>query len=278
MQGFLFEEATNKVFSIVGTEVLSTQYSTRELINHWSLSRWKYQYHSPDIAVHHKILHHQYPFPFDYERVASGVGCLGDAPLRYGDVEGDGQTELVVILNGLLVIFSPQYERIVFAEYIDESDWMSKAEMTQFFSGQTVTVAQYTSRFLAENDTHWPGVRAYAKLFLGDFDRDDNPDVMVWRKSYRSNAVDNPVSGFTKLSDVYQHFERDLTAQSSSEAGVTGEYLPQDTSETILQQWLATAEMSWATGYPSMSECVGQTNQLIPEMHDVLLNDPQVLP
>ena len=49
----------------------------------------------------------------------------------------------------------------------------------------------------------------------------------------------------------------------------------------LLQQnvngWLAAKQLSWQQGFPSRSECPGQEGQLIPELHDPLLNDPDVL-
>jgi hypothetical protein len=41
--------------------------------------------------------------------------------------------------------------------------------------------------------------------------------------------------------------------------------------------WLTAKQLTWKKGYPSKSECAGQEGQFIPEMHDVLLNDPDVL-
>jgi hypothetical protein len=254
-----------------------TNYVLSQLLGNWPLTRWPHQYFSPDVEAHYKELHHPYPLPFDYEGVGPGVGCMGDSPLRFGDLEEDGPKEIVIMLNGLFMVFSPQYERIVFAEPLDESDWMTKEEMTQFFSQKPVTSVQYTSRVLAENDVIDAGVRAYAKLYVGNFDGDSHQDIVVWRKSYRSNAGSNPVLGFTKLGDVYQHFERDLAAQSASPAGLTGEYLPMETTESTIKQWLSGATQTWSSGYPSTSECTGQEGQLIPEMHDPLLNDPDVL-
>ncbi|MCP3675168.1 MAG: hypothetical protein GY829_11955, partial [Gammaproteobacteria bacterium] len=239
--------------------------------------RWQYQYHSPDIAAYYQELHHPYPLLFDYERVGSGVGCMGDSPMRYGDLEEDGSKEIVIILNGLFMVFSPQYERIVFAEYLDESDWMTTEDMNQFFTHKPVTSVQYASRFLAENDVIDAGIRAYAKLYVGDFDSDGHQDIIAWRKAYRSNTGSNQVAGFTKVREVYQHYERNLVEQTASPAGLTGGYLPQETEESVIKQWLANGSLTWSKGYPSQSECAGQESQLIPEMHDAQLNDPDVL-
>lgn len=83
---------------------------------------------------------------------------------------------------------------------------------------------------------------------------------------YRSNLIKEPVAGFTKLSDVYVHYK--LT---------DGEYKKQTTEQRVIKGWLDAKNLTWQKGYPSKSECPGKEGQLIPEMHDPLLNDPDVL-
>lgn len=270
---------SNELYSLTSSKTLYlSDFEKKKYAKHWPLTRWPYQYYSPDIAALYKELHHPYPLPFDYETTGPGPGCLGNSPLRYGDFDGDGSpNELVVFLDGLLIVFSTQYNRIVFSEPLDESDWMTKDEMNQFFDGKPIERFQYVSQVMADNDTIDAGIRAYAKLYFGDFDKDGNRDILAWRKSYRSKAGDDQATGFTKLRDVYQHFERDLKAQGSLQAGVTGEYLPQETEQDTIKQWLAENTLTWQKGYPAKSECQGSEGQIIPEMHDPLLNDPDVL-
>jgi hypothetical protein len=280
LPGYLIENDVNKYYSLSTTGTAIGNYDLTNENNElkgWPLIRWQYQYFSPEVKAYYDELHSRYPLPFDYEGVGPGVGCIGDSPLRYGDLEADDNKEIIVILNGLFMVFSPKYSRVVFAEPLDESDWMTLEEMTQFFDGNPPGAAQYTSRFLAENGVIDAGIRAYAKLFLDDFDSDGHPDILVWRKSYRANATGDSLAGFTKLRDGYQHYERDLVAQAASDAGITGEYLPQETEEATVKQWLVSANLTWQKGYPSQSECPGEVGQLIPEMHDTLLNDPDVL-
>jgi len=127
------------------------------------------------------------------------------------------------------------------------------------------------------SDAATTGMRSYSKLYVNDFENDGHEDILVWRKVYVSNNKANLQKGFSLIRDEYVHYERDLTAQGSSEAGVTGEYLPQETDSATIQGWLATKNQTWQSGFPSKSECAGQDGQLIPEMHDPLLNDPDVL-
>jgi hypothetical protein len=130
----------------------------------------------------------------------------------------------------------------------------------------------------AENDTvGLYGIRGYAKIYFGDFDNDSNPDVLVWRKAYKSRSKKDEVVGFEALRQEWSHFERDLKVQEESEQGITGEYLPQQTDEATIRKWLSENELTWKKGYPSASECEGEDGQLILEMHDPLLNDPEVL-
>ena len=277
---FLHVPNTTDLYSLSrNLNVYHTNFDTKQLVGHWPLSRWTHQYASPDIASHWKEVNLDYPKSMHYERVMPGPGCLGNIPLRYGDIDNDSQSELVIYLGGLLTVFSPQYQRTVFAEYIEESDWLNEEEMLNEFGPAGLSNAQYgSSLWLESNYAQGPGLRTYAKLYIGDYDNDTQPDILVWRKGYRSNAKTDPIKGFTLIRNEYQHFERDLTAQAQLPAGVTGEYLPQTTDAATIQTWLSEKNQTWLTGYPSQSECAGQAGQLIPEMHDPLLNDPDVLP
>ena len=72
---------------------------------------------------------------------------------------------------------------------------------------------------------------------------------------------------FEKLSDSHLHYKK-----------VNNEYqLQTDTAPETIQGWLTDKNLTWQKGFPSKSECAGQEGQLIPEMHDPLLNDPDVL-
>jgi hypothetical protein len=44
-----------------------------------------------------------------------------------------------------------------------------------------------------------------------------------------------------------------------------------------VERLLTLYNLTWSKGYPSKSECAVEEEQLIPETHDTLLNDPEVL-
>ena len=113
-------------------------------------------------------------------------------------------------------------------------------------------------------------------LIVGDFDADDNPDIIKWEKVYVSNKKTESIA-WNKVRNSLTHYERDLMTQQRLGAGVTGEYLPQITPDSVIENWLSANELTWQKGFPSTSECEGEEGQLISEMHDPLLNDPDVL-
>jgi len=206
------------------------------------------------------------------------LGCLGDVPLKYGDVEGDGKNELVIFIEDSLIIFSPQHNKTIFMSMIDVKDWYDHQQTIEHFSFFRKVGAplepkdpQFQSRlatFVRGGDrSNKPGYRGYAKLFFGDFDGDEKADIIVWRKLYESRLVGDPISGFRKLSDTFAHYTL-----------IGGEYALQKTESSLLREWLTDSQLRWSDGFPSKSECESNKGQLIPEMHDRLLNDPDVLP
>ncbi len=253
----------------------------------WPIVRWNNSYQSQTL----KSLREEFDFKPEYSlpnplvESERSLGCLANNPLRLGDVDGDHSEDLVLIFQEDLVVFSPTFERIVFAARYHEDDWLTLEETDDRLQNawglsEDDVKPQYQSDMaayaLANEQRMAPGHRGLSKLFFGDFDNDNNLDVIQWSKLFRSN-LENEAAGFHMLEDVVSFFERDLTAQAESEAGVTGEYLPQDTPEEDIKNWLAENNLTWSKGYPSKSECLGEEGQLIPEMHDPLLNDPDVL-
>jgi hypothetical protein len=284
LPGYLYEYSPDKYYSLsktgnaIGVFDLT---NINDILSGWPLTRWEHLW----IPKEKKQAYYDAGM-IDYvigkpNIVSSnpGVGCLNNAPLRYGKL-AEQEEILFLFLNDQMQIFSPMYQKVVFAEYYDNSDWETEVsgnkrrQTLQFDSDD-----QYISMLVVgARDSAYPGVRSYAKLYVGDYDQDGNEDIVVWRKVFLSNKKSNSQKGFTFLRNEYAHFERDLVTQNNSEVGETGEYLPQDdTSEATVQGWLTTKNQTWQSGFPSKSECAGQEGQLIPEMHDPLLNDPDVL-
>lgn len=241
-------------------------------VDGWSLSRSPDDYVPTEIIARYEDYH--LPLPTEYSLSGRGkLGCYADHPLRFGDLNGDGSNEVVLFLKNDLVLFSPEKEKTIFSESLSVLDWLTLAESAEEPENKSLpgpAPYQYLSGTLMDVREYQPGYRGYSKLYFGDFDSDNNPDILVWRKFYESHKTgDTP--GFKKLHDTFAQYELNLGLNSS------GEFELQDTDSSTIQQWLSGASYTWQKGYPSKSECKGQEDQLIPEMHDPLLNDPDVL-
>jgi hypothetical protein len=205
-------------------------------------------------------------------------GCLDVNPLRYGDIDGDGQKELVVTKNGDFIVSSTSKKAVIFA-----ANWFMNDDIViNNDPGTVLPIITPEERAAQPKDTpqygaysnllkymegkSYPAWRSFAKLYFGDFDADKAPDIVMWRKLYESNLMGNPQKGFSKKAELWVHYKL-----------VNGEYKKQPTDSATVKTWLTTKNLTWQKGYPSKSECKGQENQLIPEMHDPLLNDADVL-
>ena len=251
--------------------------NTKSVFGPWRLDRWDRQYFFSEVIERYKSLGVEYPIDIHNEVFAPGIGCLARKPLRYGDIWGNGEHDLLIVLNDLIFIFSLGHKKVVFSEYLGASDWLTEEEMRHVYSDERGDLKhQYASRLMAGNNSYANALRAYSKIYFGDFDQDDNPDIVVWRKLYKSNETGASVRGFSKERDVYQHFERSSTAQKEPNLKVAGEFLPQETGRHTIIEWLKNGELTWRKGYPTQSECSGREGQLIQDSHDPLLNDPDV--
>ena len=272
---------TNNWFRLYDNmHIYGVDVSEGRLLGNWPLIRWPYL-HRPELIMY--ALHQVQPKISWRERIEytphmSFAGCLNKVPLRYGDIGNDKDNELVLFLNGELVIFSPKYQRTVFSNFYQADDWFRDQDWKKepLVSEVDGRFYQYQSEHMIYNGISTPAYRYYSKLFTGDIDDDGNPDIVLWEKTYASNEKGG-TKGFHLVSSNLKHFERDLMAQKVTEAGVTGEYLPQITTSIVLENWLTSANLTWSKGFPSVSECAGEEGKLIPEMHDPLLNDPDVL-
>jgi len=208
--------------------------------------------------------------------MSDGLGCLNETPLRYGDVDGDSKNELVLFLNDNLLIFDTELGKTVFLSlYNLLGDHTSLEDTIEQHTKSDPTFPQHVSSIATNSGAAFqndatviePAYKVYAKHYVHDFDNNQSSDLVVWRKFYQSRLQGDSVKGYEKVSDTYLHYSK-----------VDGEYqLQTDTAPETIQGWLTTKNLTWQTGFPSKSECAGQEGQLIPEMHDPLLNDPDVL-
>jgi hypothetical protein len=207
----------------------------------------------------------------------NSLGCFGNHPLRYGDLDGDTTDEIVLFLGEDIVMFSPEQEAITFSQNLNVADWMSKEETSLWIIdfGKAGPLddqhPQYQSSIVAFTSANYqsvqPAYRGYGKLYFGDFNSDGKRDIIVWRKIYESLLRGDSKEGFALKEDTYLHYEKPTS----------GIYELIGTPVDSVSNWLASRGLTWQKGYPSKSECEGQEGQLIPEMHDPLLNDPDVL-
>ncbi len=273
LPGFLYEESENKYFSLsktanaIGIFDLSNE---QDVLSGWPLTRWPHAHLPTEIsAMLDNATIQGWKQKVEYTSHIKMAGCLNQSPLRFGDVDADAKNELVLFLNGELIIFSPEQGRTVFATFYDADDWYRQGSLGDENEASDVDGKKYQhhSEMLALNGYEHSAYRSYTKVYIQDFDGDGNSDLVSWRKTFQSNPVGD-VDGFRLLSNRYDLYKKDAS----------GEYIPQeDTSETTIQSWLTAKNQTWQSGFPSISECAGQEGQLIPEMHDPLLNDPDVL-
>lgn len=277
VDAFLKIQNSTDLYSFSSSRKLyHTNFDSRVLLGHWPLTRWSHQYVFPEDQKRHDDYYREYPYMEYFRGFNHPLGCLENTPLRYGDIDSDTQNEIVLFLGNDIIVFSPESKKIIFAETLHLNDWMTLEQTAQHIRYKEPAVpvtVQYLSSVLADTANFEAGYRGYSKLYLGDFNNNGTPDIIVWRKLYTSRLVSDPIKGFSKLNDTFQHYEK------LSETNATGEYLPQTTDEATIKNWLTSnsKQLTWQKGYPNLSECAGQEGQLIPEMHDPLLNDPEVL-
>ena len=199
-------------------------------------------------------------------------GCLSQYPMLAADVNHDGEDELLILNESAdsldLNVFSQEKRKIVFASnvYVDMAfvpDEEMKEERGLADNSQDPQYLYLVDGYVnAYND----GYRSFGKLFFGDINADGKQDIILWRKYFESLTIGDAQKGFAKKDELFVHYSL-----------VDGEYKKQPTAAETIKGWLAAKQLSWQQGFPSRSECPGQEGQLIPELHDPLLNDPDVL-
>jgi len=240
-------------------------------IEGWSLFRWDQELKDEKVKAMYTLASEpDFAISYNYkpsENISNNdpvLGCLAHNPLRYGDLEQNGRNELALFLGFEsqvldIVLFSPKKEKIIFSVRSIFTD------STDFDYGKRFPY-QYASNFNISKG-YYPGTKTYAKIFIGEFDgHKDNPDIIVWRKHYTSLSNDSIEKGFKLDSENYQFY----TLKND-------EYYLEIATEIQIQTWLKDNNLTWKKGFPSKSECKGEEGKLIPEMHDPLLNDPDVL-
>ncbi|WP_396589161.1 hypothetical protein [Bermanella sp. R86510] len=248
--------------------------TVNNLVEGWPLNRWSEELKDQAVSDMYRIQNDpKYAQEYSHSPFQSFdpnfqqppvMGCYSEAPLRYGDMDEDGKNEVVLFLGHKdevldLVLFSPEHEAIEFSVRLILSD------ATDFDYGERFEYQYATNHYM--NKTARPGKHIFAKVFIGEFDGNENKkDILVWRKHYRSLPKSSSKKGFELVRDHYQFY-------TQADKG----YKLQISLETQIQQWLSENNLTWQKGFPSKSECKGQEGELIPEMHDPLLNDPDVV-
>lgn len=271
--GFLVQVDDNKYWALSPDGGGVAFYDLEASVNGWPLTRWAHEF--IETGVEESYLDGYFPSPYsrdyidDSDRLTHLMGCMQRTPLRYGDVTGDGQAELVVLLadpvSTDILLFSPSLERIIFSAKLNFTDFIPRNTVIDDSRVQNSDY-QFVSWRNFQAGSIAPAMRAYAKLYVGDFDENGQPDLVVWRKHYDTRRTDGAVEGFELKEQAWLHYTL-----------IDGEYQPVETDEADIQGWLAANDLTWSQGYPRYSECEGEEGQLIPEMHDPLLNDPDVL-
>lgn len=297
VSAFLVPSNGGVVYSLSDeANLYATPYPSGGTSKRWPLSWWEDAYIEPPLSQA------EYPEDFDlyqeslylkYPGFVNSPECpgLGESrhlfPLRYGALVPEAESMLIAIPVSSFFVVAPSTGKVVFSVRLASDGWLTRESTKEYFSidcttsdGQRVDETCLSSRLkrapqfqssAAEEITNGPlipapGLREYAKLYVGDFDGNGRTDLIVWGKSYKSRMGSDPIVGFVKLRDTVVHYEY-----------ISPEFKRRTTKPETIRGWLTARQLTWSKGWPNKSECPGQTNQLIPEMHDPLLNDPEVL-
>lgn len=265
-----FQDMGGYVFGLSNAlRLLQVQTSDRSVLGSWPLTRWAGELEEAQSGT---LFWQDYLDDRDWGRLSAGrtdagaLGCLGDSPLRYGEFTNPEEPVLVLLLPGEtgydyldLVIFSTVHHEVIFSSRVAMRD-----EDDASHYPQALAPWQYQGEAFQKSHTY-PGFRLYSKLFVADFDDDGHKDVIQWRKQYDSRKKGD-LPGYQLANEALLFYKNDA-----------GRYLMQQMDSAGVRAMLTTHNLTWQSGFPSKSECPGQEGELIPEMHDPLLNDPEVL-
>lgn len=253
-------------------KIYAVDISAKKYVGNWQLTRWPVEADEINKKIYDMDMGSGFTEEQRWDKPhASGdqvtLGCLGVNPLRYGDINSDGKQELAVYLQDYTnqldwIVFSPEKKSVIFSARLALQDYFPYPTPTA--TTEDNFAYQYASEL--KQRLGGIGIRAYAKIFIGDFDGNGKGDILVWRKRFHSLQMKDTKKGFALQLEAFNHYEL-----------VNGEYKKQPTDNAAIKNWLTAKQLTWQKGYPSKSECKGQEGQPIPESHDPSLNDPDVL-
>jgi len=270
-------------------DLIQTNKSDRKLINSWFLTPYSghlylageyISAYKEKVAVHGEeaddisdsgaIVNREVKYNYNaYSGITNKAGCLRKTPLRYGDINDDDINELVLFIGTDIIVFSTTLNEVIFSAHYWLNDELSTKEEKQYFEGR---IKNTDPQYIAFSGTDilinkiYPAKRSLSKLYFGQFNSDKQYDIIVWRKLYQSRFRNNPAAGFDKAGERLVHYSL-----------IEGRYQREQTPDATIKTWLNDNNLTWSKGYPDISECPGEEGKLIPEMHDPLLNDPDVL-
>lgn len=264
-----FFEQPSHIFSLSSDNYLvQTARLDRKVIGNWKIGAFN------GIELEQELVDLKIQSTNKTEMGDADAGCLLKSPLRYGDIDGDGEKELVIFMGRGwqtdIHIFSTSIKKTIFSANLNVNHAFipDAKELENIYPTYgKPNHPQYLSDWVNGNPPPLEiGFRSFGKIFLDDIDGDETKDIVLWRKYFVSKKIEDPIKGFDKKSDTYIHYKL-----------IDGEYKKQSTEQNVVKGWLEAKNLTWQKGYPSKSECPGQEGQLILEMHDPLLNDPDVL-
>lgn len=109
--------------------------SNEKYLGRFPLVRWPHEYIHPEI--HDKALGVWGGRPYEPELALydyQDSGSLAQNPLRYGDVDGNGSNEIVIITQEDLLFFSPELEKTIFMLRYNADEWLTPEASTEFYS------------------------------------------------------------------------------------------------------------------------------------------------